>query len=170
MSTIALQTWATPERVQEAREVGRGRYQKAKERQRLQPYGDPGEENRLYIDGWSCLAEALVASWLELEWCKELRDDLSIKPPDVGSKVEVKWTQHHPGHLIAHDTDIDDWVIVFTRRELPEIEVVGWTTVSFAKQARFQNHPKARNPKDYWVPPKQLLLPELLFQMRRSLA
>lgn len=167
---ISLQPWVTENRLQEARAVARGRFELAKKRNRSQPFGDPGDEKRLYVDGYSALAESLVAAWLGLTWHSELIENLSIKPPDVGSKMEVRWTKHASGHLIAHETDNDEWIMTLVRGELPQMEVVGWTTASYAKRSCFKKHPKARSENDYWVPAKKLLLAELLLQMRKGLA
>lgn len=168
MPPVKLAQYATDDLLAEARRVAQGRLGLARQRNRTQPFGDPGNENRGAVDGWSSLAEALVASWLGAPWVNDLIEDLSVKPPDVGVRTEVRWTKHHPGHLIIHDSDPDDRIAILVRKELPDIEVVGWTIVSTAKRKRYRNHPKARSPQDYWYPANELLMCDLLYQIRHS--
>lgn len=149
-----------------ARSVGLARFARAVERRRTQPFGDPGDTKRKYIDCWSALAECAVANWLHLPWNDEIVDDLTQKPPDVGDRIEVRWTPHEHGHLIGHDSDCDGWLMVLVRRELPDMVVVGWTTTGAVKQPQYRGHPRARNKADYWFPPSELLMTELLKQMR----
>ena len=52
--------------------------------------------------------------------------------------------------------------------DVPDMEVKGWTVGSSAKQQRFRRNPKARSRDDYWVPPGELLMGELLVQMKRG--
>jgi hypothetical protein len=165
---MKLAPYATEEVLEAARVCARGRLKRALELRRKQPYGDPGNDNRIFIDAWSSLAEALVASWLGIKWHNTLLDDLSIKPPDLGERSDVKWTPVPKGHLIVHDDDRDDWIFILVCEELPEMSVGGWTTGKWAKT--FPPGKKARNPDtDHWVPQGQLLLPELLPAMSQSL-
>lgn len=152
----------------EARRVGKARYKQAIELGRSQPYGDPGTDQRLFIDCYSSLAELVVANYLGLPWTA-LVDDLTTKPPDVGSRVEVRWSPRPGGHLIGHDDDTDGWVMVSVRGQLPGMAIMGWTTVTTMKQEHYRNHPKARNPTDFWMPIEELMMPELLWQMRGDL-
>ncbi len=152
-----------------ARAVGLERFERAKALSRSQPFGDPGDANRRYVDCWSALAECAVAKWLRLPWNDAVIDDLSEKPPDVGSRVEVRWTPRASGHLIGHASDIDGWIMVLVRRELPGMTIVGWTTTRSVKQPQHQGHISARNPADYWFPSSGLLMTDLLLQMRNSL-
>lgn len=157
---------ATPEIMERARACAAARLALARRRGRSQPFGDPGDERRGYVDGWSSLAEALVAEWLGLEWNDRVIDDLSVKPPDVGTRVEVRWTPHQNGHLIAHPTDSDDAIMVLVAGELPEMRVVGWTLGLTTRE--YGPGAAARNQTDRWVPPGRLMLPELLWQMRNG--
>lgn len=166
--TVSLVSYATSELMSEAREVGLSRFDKATQLRRVQPYGDPGDDKRKYIDCWSSLAECLVAEWLGVPWVKEIRADLRPKPPDVGVRTDIKWTSYSPGHLITHADDEDDRLFVLVRKELPHMEVVGWTSGLAAKQKTYLNHPKARNPSDYWMPAAHLLMCEMLYQIRHS--
>lgn len=163
---MELAPFLSDELLEEARRVGRGRYAVAKRLGRSQPYGDPGEKQRVYIDAYSALAEGLVAAWLELSWVYGLLEDLPLKPPDVGSRIEVRWTRHEPGHLIVHHDDPQERLFVLVRGEIGDINVAGWTTGAYAQRQEFKANPRARNPEDSWVPARYLLLPELLAQMQ----
>lgn len=168
MSRLAVDV-LTEDDKQEARKVGMGRFRRALDLQRTQPFGDPGDDKRAHLDCWSALAECFVAKWLGLPWCSEIVDDLTVKPPDVGERIEVRWTAHLNGCLIAHETDAPGWLMVLVRGELPVMAITGWTTTGAAKQPRYQNNPRARSPLDYWVPASDLYLPELLRQMKAGL-
>ena len=150
----------------EARKVGIERYQVAQQLNRSQPFGDPGDDKRTFIDCYSALAECAVANYLELPWRSETIQDLSVKPPDVGEKIEVRWTKHQNGCLIGHDTDVNGWFIVLVRGELPHMMLVGWTTTIHMKQEKYQGNPRARSALDYWVPASHLYMMELMLQMR----
>lgn len=145
----------------EARRVGLARVAQARALDRNQPFGEVADDKRVYVDCYAALAECAVATWLNLPWTK-LVDDLSVKPPDVGTNIEVRWSPREFGHLIGHDEDRSDWIMVNVRGELSEMAIVGWTVGAALKQTRYRNHPKARNPSDYWMPIGELLLPELL--------
>ena len=167
--TVPLAPYATKDRIRYARSVGRARLALAREKGRTQPFGNPGDDARVYVDENSCIAEALVADWLGLPWNDALVDNLSQKPPDVGDDIEVRWTKYvGNGHLLAHETDNSKWYLVLVWGELPDMEVKGWTVGSSAKQQRFRRNPKARSRDDYWVPPGELLMGELLVQMKRG--
>lgn len=163
---MKLSPFVTEELLEQARACARARLELARSRGRSQPFGDPGEEKRLYIDGWSSLAEALVATWLDLPWNNAIVEDLSVKPPDCGTRVEVRWTPRERGHLIAHPTDADNAIMVLVCGELPEMEVGGWTTG--ADTRNYGPGQQARNPSDRWVPRSKLFLPELLAQFRSA--
>lgn len=158
-----------------ARSVGRARYEHALERKRAQPYGDPGNDNRLVVDEWGAVAESAVAAYTGLPWHDEIVDDPRGRP-DVGSRIDAKWTRHVRGHLIVHaDENLhEDWVYVsvFGPAGRPgEIRIGGWTTGLCAKQARYAGHRCARNPViDRWVPQEHLLMPDLLLDMTVVLA
>lgn len=136
--------------------IGERRYELAVRLNRSQPRGDPGDENRLEIDQWSCVAEKIVSVYLNLPWHKELLTNLYPKPPDVGDNIDVKWTKYTNGHLILHESDLSDRVFVLVRGKPPEMEIRGWVIGEVAKKERFQNHLKARSSKDYWFPARRL--------------
>ena len=159
----------TEEELSGARKVGLARYEKARQLGRSQPYGDPGDDKRTFIDCFSALAEYAVARYLDLPWHSEIVDDLTVKPPDVGSRIEVRWTDHPHGHLLGKDNDPDGWIMVLVVGKLEGMRMVGWTASETVKQERYQSHPKARSPSDYWFPQKELLMMELLLQMRNNL-
>ena len=163
---VEVMTLVSPEDIAEARMVGRKRYASAVSRNRTQPFGDPGEKQRVFIDCYSALAEVAVARFLDLPWRNEFFDDLWPKPPDVGDTVEVRWTKHLGGSLIGHDTDTDGWIVVSVQGELPVMKIVGWTTAIALKNSMYQNNPRARSTKDYWMPPKDMFAIDLLLQMQ----
>ena len=154
--------WITKEHVQRGFGVGDQRTALAKKIDRPQPHGDPGEENRQYIDRWSSVAELAMSEYLELPWVNAILRTLKPKPADVGERVEVRWTHIPNGHLIVYPEDPDDWIVVSVRREWPRMEIAGWTTGFEAKRECYRAHPKARNKRDYWVPAENLLMVELL--------
>lgn len=142
--------------IEQARGVGRARLAKARQRQRTQPYGDPGDAVRQEIDEWSCIAESGVARYLGLAWNSEIVEDLSEKPPDVGETIDVKWTQYSNGHLITHDDDIDERYFVLVCGKLPKMMIVGWLQGYETKEKGLRDHPRARNEGDYWTPQAEL--------------
>jgi hypothetical protein len=149
-----------------ARAVGTVRDNEGWDMGRKQTHGSPGRAKSLKFNCYAAFAEKAVSNWLGLPWT-DLLDDLSGSPADVGDNVEVRWTATNPvhGHVIAHDDDPDGFFLVGVMGELPDMWIVGWTTAGFAKQERFQNHKHARNPLDFWVPAKELLMCELMEQM-----
>lgn len=153
--TRVLVSWCTTLDYDEARRVGDARLAKAREKGRTQPYGDPGDDKRVDIDRWSCLAEQSVAQWLNLPWRNEILDDLSVKPPDVGDDIEVRWTAHPHGHLIVHEEDHDDRSFVLVRGRKP-MWIEGWILGSDAKKVAYRNNRQARSLLDYWVPASDL--------------
>jgi hypothetical protein len=159
----------TQAELRQAREVGLGRRALAVRRERTQPSGDPGSRALLF-DCYGALAELAVARYLELPWNSALVGDLHPKPPDVGGRVEVKWVQPRGRHLIGHERDPDDWVMVMCRGWDDTLEIVGWTVAPSVKRPRWRGNPLARNSNDYWLPERELLLPELLLEMRPWLA
>jgi len=161
--------YLSPKDLAEARRVGLARYARATTQKRSQPFGDPGDDQRKFIDCYSALAECAVANWLDLPWRNELVDDLSTKPPDVGNRLEVRWTKYPFGFLIGHDSDVDDWMAVCVRGPLPDMEIKGWTTTRALKQVKYRENPLARSPLDYWMPASDLYSTEMLYQMRAAL-
>lgn len=170
MPPVALAKYATPEVMAHAQDIGRQRLEKALERARIQPFGDPGDENRQEIDDWSSVAESLVAQWLQAQWNDVIIDGPlpPVKEQDVGKRTEVKWTRHNPGHLILHDSDPPNRLAILVRKKLPYMEVVGWTMVRTTQLKKYQDNPKARNKEDYWFPANELLMCDLLYQIRHS--
>lgn len=155
-TSVARVDWLSGALLAEAVAVGEERLQVARARNRTQPFGDPGDEKRLEIDRWSCIAELAVATYLGLPWVNVILQDLSEKPPDVGDDIEVRWTSHSNGHLICHDADWDERIFVLVRGKLPEMWLCGWIQGAEAKKKEFQHHPRARNPADYWIPASEL--------------
>lgn len=161
MAKLVAEILAT-EQIEQARLVGENRRSLAAKLERSQPFGAPDEDDLLFIDRWSCVAEKAVAEFLGLPWRNEILEDLSEKPPDVGERVEVKWTEYLSGWLIGHDDIPDEWVVVLVRGELPLMEIKGWTYGHAIKKERWKRNPKARNQDDYWYPPHRLLDVDLL--------
>lgn len=154
--------------LQQAREVGLARLAKARQLKRKQTYGDPGEDQRNYVDLYGALAECAVARWLDLPWNKEIIENLAVKPPDVGECIEVKWCKPLHGHLIAHEGERKDWYYVSVMGEWPQMEIAGWTTGIAIQQPYYRNHPLARSADDYWMPRNELMMTDLMEQMKKS--
>lgn len=156
---LVLVNWTTEEHKAEAFSVGEERLNLARQLDRTQPYGNPGDENRLEIDQWSSLSEKVTAQYLNLPWHKEILRNLYPKPSDVGNNIDVKWTGNLPGHLILHEEDLDDRAFVLVRGKLPNMVICGWTMGFAGKKEEYQNNKKARSASDYWIPVMSDLFP-----------
>lgn len=153
---VVLVDWLTPERIEEAKAVGRQRLVIARRRDRTQIYGTPDEETRSEIDEWGCVAEMAVSDYTGLVWNRQLREEMPEKPPDVGESIDAKWTKHPKGHLITHDRDLNERYFVLVCGKPPQMTITGWLQAYETKLPERQNHPKARSPDDYWTPQENL--------------
>lgn len=157
------------EDIAEARRVGLARLARSRGTGLAQPFGDPGDDQREQIDVESSIAELGVARWLGLEWHPNTEGALYPRPPDVGSRVEVRWTKWLSGHLLVHDDDPDERIMVLVVGAHPRMRVRGWTTGWYGKRPYWNDTPRPGSRLSKMVPPGKLLSASLLPSMRSSL-
>ena len=93
----------------------------------------------------SLAAELCVARYFGLDF--DICQNKGKKRADVGSGLEVRWTQYIGGNLIVYPNDRDSDVAVLVVGKSPEYTIAGWLPVSFAKVKRYKN-PKQDS---WWV-------------------
>lgn len=99
----------------------------------------------------SVASEMVVAKWLKIADFEPTVNGFKNQA-DVGSKIEVKWTRWHDGHLIIHQYDREDDVAFLVTGQSPIYLIVGWTPIKSSKVAQ---HWVAAE-KNWWIPQKEL--------------
>jgi hypothetical protein len=98
-------------------------------------YGfQPDERHAREVDGYSAVAEALVAHTLGRDW---ISGDTVPDHPDAGDVaggVAVRWTPRVNGSLILHPSDRDHLDAVLVVGLAPGMHIVGWINVAAGKQ------------------------------------
>jgi hypothetical protein len=72
--------------------------------------------------------------------------------PDVGGRLEVKWTKYINGSLIINKTDRDDDVAVLVVGRSPVYALAGWIPVKMARVDRYYH----RLQDNYWITQRDL--------------
>jgi hypothetical protein len=72
--------------------------------------------------------------------------------PDVGGRLEVKWTKYLNGSLIINKTDRDDDVAVLVVGRSPVYSLAGWIPIKMARVERFYH----RLQDNYWITQRDL--------------
>lgn len=124
----------TSEQWQKAVECGTARREAAARRNRSQPHGHPTDASGkeiplLAMDIASSAAEQAVSIWTGLEWRNEIIDGALIDYPcDVGEDIEVRWTKHDHGRLLAYKGEKfrNRFVLVTGPIEGPRFRLAGW--------------------------------------------
>jgi hypothetical protein len=98
------------------------------------------------------LAEIAVAKALGIFWNGGVGE---FKGPDVGTNIQVRWTNKATNKLIVRDADRSENTYVLVTGECPEYNIVGWIEGTEAKQDRFLFGPNGRPPA-YFVPQEEL--------------
>lgn len=79
------------------------------------------------------IGEMVVAKHFGIYWTGNVG---IVGAPDVG-EIEVRTTQHQPGHLIIHKRDDDKKTFVLVTGKPPSFRLAGWQFATVAKQEKY---------------------------------
>ena len=96
-------------------------------------------------------AEMAVAQYFGLRNFKPTINTFKNEP-DVGTRLEVKWTKYTNGSLIINKTDRQQDVAVLVTGRSPVYQIAGWIPIAMARQPIFHH----RLQDNYWVTQRDL--------------
>lgn len=111
-------------------------------------------KDREHTDGMAAMAECTVAEATGLEWTAK-HDRTSRKGADVGTNVQVRWSENRWNKLITHEDDPDDHIYVLVVGEEYPLHIVGW---AWGHETKIERHWRsdARSPAYFMRPVRQI--------------
>jgi hypothetical protein len=115
-----------------------------------------GRSDRSMRERWAdgihgSMAEIALSHALNLSWTP---GGMHISHGDVGSKLEVRATEHSTGHLLIYKADNDASLFVLMVGHYPVFRIAGCIKGAAAKQEEWWRTEK--DPPCFWVPQNAL--------------
>lgn len=149
----------TEEQEQEAVRLGTLRQENSRKdgKQHKRGYKPRSPAEALRNDIQAVGAEIAAAIAYDVEFNATV--DVSGKLPDIGERIQVRWSQPHDNRLIVTHDAINYQFYVLVTGIMPDYVVRGHMLARHAKQERWVKDPNDRNSPAYFVPQEFLTPP-----------
>lgn len=138
----------TNDQAREAYAIGLTRETVSRQNGQAHQYGYEAESKKQQreTDAYAAVAEYFVALETGREWVARVLRPGRPHEPDVAPDIQVRWTGHLDGGLVAHPTDNDAHRIVLVRGKWPHMRIYGWAPAPAVKLKKYWRVAGMRHP------------------------